>query len=39
MHSLRETTGVDDVKHGIDLFEAFYELFPAVESQVFIDND
>ncbi|ORX50471.1 peptidase M18, aminopeptidase I [Hesseltinella vesiculosa] len=37
MHSIRETSGVDDVKHGIDLLEAYFELFPVVESQVCVD--
>ncbi|KAI8341539.1 peptidase M18 [Chlamydoabsidia padenii] len=38
MHSIRETAGVDDVKNGIDLLGAFFELFPAVDAQVFVDE-
>ncbi|KAI8097377.1 peptidase M18 [Halteromyces radiatus] len=38
MHSIRETAGVDDVKNGIDLLKAFFELYPTVEAQVFVDE-
>lgn len=38
MHSIRETAGVDDVKNGIDLLGAFFELFPEVDAQVFVDE-
>ncbi|KAI8372834.1 peptidase M18 [Radiomyces spectabilis] len=37
MHSIRETGGVDDVKNGISLLEAFFELFPSVDEQVVVD--
>ncbi|KAG0166283.1 hypothetical protein DFQ28_006501 [Apophysomyces sp. BC1034] len=37
MHSIREIGGVDDVGNGIMLLEAFFELFPAVDSQVYVD--
>ncbi|CAO3588100.1 unnamed protein product [Absidia cylindrospora] len=39
MHSIRETAGVDDVKNGIDLLQAFFELFPTVDAQVFVDDE
>lgn len=37
MHSIREISGVDDVKHGIDLLKSFFELFPEIDAKVFID--
>ncbi|KAL0084794.1 peptidase M18 [Phycomyces blakesleeanus] len=37
MHSIREIGGADDVKNGIDLLGAFFELFPIVEAGVFVD--
>ncbi|GAA5806802.1 hypothetical protein MFLAVUS_000150 [Mucor flavus] len=37
MHSIRETSGVDDVKNGTDLLKAFFELFPSVDAKVFVD--
>ncbi|KAI9031728.1 peptidase M18 [Phycomyces nitens] len=37
MHSIREIGGADDVKNGIDLLSAFFELFPIVEAGVFVD--
>ncbi|KAI9301044.1 aspartyl aminopeptidase-like protein, partial [Cunninghamella echinulata] len=39
MHSIRETGGVDDVKNGIDLLKGFFELFPTVDAQVFVDDE
>ncbi|ORZ13057.1 peptidase M18 [Absidia repens] len=38
MHSIRETAGVDDVKNGIDLLDAFFELYPVVDTQVLVDE-
>ncbi|KAG1038880.1 hypothetical protein G6F46_007712 [Rhizopus delemar] len=37
MHSIRETGGVDDVKHGIDLLKSFFELFPHIDAKVIVD--
>ncbi|KAI7905247.1 peptidase M18 [Cokeromyces recurvatus] len=37
MHSIREVGGVDDVKNGIDLLQAFFDLFPCVDSIVTVD--
>lgn len=37
MHSIRETGGVDDVKHGIHLLKAFFELFPQMDAKVIVD--
>ncbi|CEI95696.1 Putative Aspartyl aminopeptidase [Rhizopus microsporus] len=37
MHSIREISGVDDVKHGINLLKSFFELFPDIDAKVFID--
>ncbi|KAI8971486.1 peptidase M18 [Mycotypha africana] len=37
MHSIREVGGVDDVKHGIHLLKAFFELFPSVDSKIIVD--
>ncbi|KAI9486845.1 MAG: peptidase M18 [Benjaminiella poitrasii] len=37
MHSIREIGGVDDVKNGIDLLQAFFDLFPCVDSVVTVD--
>ncbi|KAI8880618.1 peptidase M18, aminopeptidase I [Backusella circina FSU 941] len=37
MHSIRETGGTDDVKHGIDLLRAFYEEFAALEQKFIVD--
>ncbi|KAI8976033.1 peptidase M18 [Pilobolus umbonatus] len=37
MHSIREISGVDDVKNGVDLLRAFYELFPSMNDKVFVD--
>ncbi|KAI9283184.1 peptidase M18 [Sporodiniella umbellata] len=37
MHSIRETGGVDDVKHGIHLLKAFFELFPQMDDKVIVD--
>ncbi|KAF1796123.1 peptidase M18 [Mucor lusitanicus] len=37
MHSIRETGGTDDVKHGIDLLRAFYEEFAVLEQKFIVD--
>ncbi|KND03690.1 hypothetical protein, variant [Spizellomyces punctatus DAOM BR117] len=37
MHSIRETAGVEDVKHAVALFESFFEEFAVVDEQVFVD--
>ncbi|KAI8091166.1 peptidase M18 [Gilbertella persicaria] len=37
MHSIRETGGTDDVKHGIDLLKVFYEEFAALEQKFIVD--
>jgi len=37
MHSIRETGGVYDVEHAINLFESFYEHYGEMESKVFVD--
>ncbi|TPX68513.1 hypothetical protein SpCBS45565_g03057 [Spizellomyces sp. 'palustris'] len=37
MHSIRETAGVEDVKHAVALFESFFEEFAAVDEQVIVD--
>ncbi|ORZ22000.1 peptidase M18 [Absidia repens] len=36
MHSIREQSGVDDVKHSIRLLWAFFEEFPALESKIIV---
>ncbi|CAO3607208.1 unnamed protein product [Cunninghamella blakesleeana] len=37
MHSIREQSGVDDVKHSIDLLTVFYEEFADLESKIIVD--
>lgn len=37
MHSIRETGGTDDVKHGIDLLRVFYEEFAVLEQKFIVD--
>ncbi|KAF2154614.1 aspartyl aminopeptidase [Myriangium duriaei CBS 260.36] len=37
MHSIRETGGVYDVEHAINLFESFYEHYGELESKIFVD--
>nr|AME15511.1 aspartyl aminopeptidase [Actinomucor elegans] len=37
MHSIRETGGTDDVKHGIDLLRVFYEEFAVLEQRFIVD--
>ncbi|KAG0763378.1 hypothetical protein G6F57_008023 [Rhizopus arrhizus] len=37
MHSIRETGGTDDVKHGIDLLRVFYEEFAELEQKFIVD--
>ncbi|KAL8968989.1 MAG: hypothetical protein Q9183_002208 [Haloplaca sp. 2 TL-2023] len=37
MHSIRETGGVDDVGHGVNLFESFFEHFSELEGKIYVD--
>ncbi|SAM08509.1 hypothetical protein [Absidia glauca] len=37
MHSIREQSGVDDVKHSIQLLWAFFEEFQVLESKIIVD--
>lgn len=37
MHSIRETGGVYDVEHGINLFESFFEHFSELERSILVD--
>ncbi|ORX52733.1 peptidase M18, aminopeptidase I [Hesseltinella vesiculosa] len=37
MHSIREQSAVDDVKHSIRLLVAFLEEFPALEAKIIVD--
>ncbi|KAI8986409.1 peptidase M18 [Pilobolus umbonatus] len=37
MHSIRETSGTDDIQHAIDLLKAFYEEFAELEQKIFVD--
>ncbi|CAO3697123.1 hypothetical protein CU097_012818 [Rhizopus azygosporus] len=37
MHSIRETGGTDDVKHGIDLLRVFYQEFFVLEQKLIVD--
>ncbi|KAI9315609.1 aspartyl aminopeptidase [Dichotomocladium elegans] len=37
MHSIREVGGTDDVKHGIDLLQVFYEEFAELEARIIVD--
>ncbi|KAL8643385.1 MAG: hypothetical protein Q9228_000018 [Teloschistes exilis] len=37
MHSIRETGGVDDVGHGVNLFESFFEHYSELEGKIFVD--
>ncbi|KAI8639221.1 peptidase M18 [Parasitella parasitica] len=37
MHSIRETGGTEDVKHGIDLLRVFYEEFAVLEEKFIVD--
>ncbi|KAL8738611.1 MAG: hypothetical protein Q9181_000607 [Wetmoreana brouardii] len=37
MHSIRETAGVDDVGHGVELFESFFERYSELERKIFVD--
>ncbi|KAI8085188.1 peptidase M18 [Halteromyces radiatus] len=37
MHSIREQSGVDDVKHAIQLLWAFFEEFPVLETKLIVD--
>ncbi|KAL8704685.1 MAG: hypothetical protein Q9201_002179 [Fulgogasparrea decipioides] len=37
MHSIRETAGVDDVGHGVELFESFFEHYSELEGKIFVD--
>ncbi|CAO3649828.1 unnamed protein product [Cunninghamella echinulata] len=37
MHSIREQSGVDDVKHSIVLLTAFFEEFADLESKIIVD--
>ncbi|KAI9493359.1 peptidase M18 [Zychaea mexicana] len=37
MHSIREVGGTDDVKHGIDLLQVFFEEFAELEARIVVD--
>ncbi|KAI8136712.1 peptidase M18 [Fennellomyces sp. T-0311] len=37
MHSIREVGGTDDVKHGIDLLQVFFEEFSELEARIVVD--
>ncbi|KAL9590960.1 MAG: hypothetical protein Q9203_000245 [Teloschistes exilis] len=37
MHSIRETGGVDDVGHGVNLFESFFKHYSELEGKIFVD--
>lgn len=37
MHSIRETAGAHDVKHAIDLFEAFFEGFAELDQKLTVE--
>ncbi|KAI9253776.1 peptidase M18 [Phascolomyces articulosus] len=37
MHSIREVGGTDDVKHGIDLLQVFFEEFAELEARIIVD--
>lgn len=37
MHSIRETSGVDDVKHAIDLFNSYLSNYADMEAKIFVD--
>lgn len=37
MHSIRETGGVYDVEHAMNLFESFYEHYGELEAKIFVD--
>ena len=37
MHSIRETGGVHDVEHGINLFESFFRHYGELEGKVVVD--
>ncbi|KAH3676190.1 hypothetical protein WICMUC_002212 [Wickerhamomyces mucosus] len=39
MHSIRETSSVQDIEHGINLFKSFFDNFTTVEPQIVIDGD
>lgn len=37
MHSIRETGGVHDVEHAVNLFESFFEHFEELEKKIVVD--
>ncbi|KAH7360667.1 peptidase M18 [Rhexocercosporidium sp. MPI-PUGE-AT-0058] len=37
MHSIRETSGVYDVEHGVRLFESFFENFGKLEERILVN--
>ena len=37
MHSIRETGGVHDVEHAVNLFESFFENFGELEEKIVVD--
>ena len=37
MHSIRESSGVEDVANAIGLFESFFEHYEELESKIFVD--
>ncbi|KAI9845865.1 MAG: hypothetical protein M1838_001520 [Thelocarpon superellum] len=38
MHSIRETGGVYDVEHAINLFESYFRHFAALEAKILVDS-
>jgi aspartyl aminopeptidase len=37
MHSIRETSGAEDVQHAIDLFSSLFEGFAEVDKALVVD--